>query len=66
MKIGLPLLLFFTGVIFIVLAYFLQGKGDDDRSIVSNFVSMFMLVSGLISMLVGGVKFFLRNEDEDI
>jgi hypothetical protein len=66
LKVGLPVLLFFTGVIFIVLAYFLQGKGHDDRSIVSNFVAMFMLLSGLISVLVGCVKFFLRNEDEDI
>jgi hypothetical protein len=66
LKIGLPVLLFLTGVTFIVLAYFLQGKTNDDRAVVSNFVAMFMLLSGLISVVVGALKFFLRNEDEDI
>lgn len=64
MRYLLPIGLLTVGGAFLWFSSQLPG-GPDPASAVNNLVSIFMLVSGVVCILLGGVTFFLRH-DEDI
>lgn len=64
MKKYLPFVIGGLGLVFIALSMFLRNGVADTTTAITNLVSTFMMVGGVICIIAGLVTFFLRDDPE--